>query len=265
MANQRRRYKVGEHPEYDYTFDRLAQASAILDPGRAANDIGNFAILERMRTSHGLVRLLQEWQGTGDGFYIENRRPTPSHLKTIQLAIEKLHEDFETLNTRRINRGSRPLERVPSEMLEQLYKLEARQDVVRDEIKRLRHMKERISERFEEENNPCLPRGPIGNSKLRNGILVVIDGQVVAPDPEGVLRIKDSRSSYDGMLVADYKEYVVPRWRAKREAFDKAKRREERAAVREGRKPNFSEPYPKFPDWPKDVEKYNWPKVESME
>ena len=258
MSMGRRRYKVGQFPEYDFTFDRLAQSSTILNPGRAQNDIHSFGFLERMKTRHGLERLLEEWEGDENGDYILDRKPVPSRLKEAGKVIEGINEAFVTLNQRRVNKGSFPLKEMPNEMLQQLHKAEAAQDIVKDEIKKLQEMLNRVSERVEQETKKCLPRGPIGSGQLRGGVLVLIDGQEVLPDKQDVLRIHDDRSPYHGMRAADYRETVVPMWRAARDKWQSIKREEEQSAAREGRKVEITEPYPTFPAWPEGIEKFDW-------
>lgn len=268
-TTSRRRYRVGEYPEYDNTFDRMAQASVILT-GAAGRNIANFTVISMMNTPHGLDRLIEEWRGEkdGDGDYTQNRRPVPSHLKTVQLAIAKLEEDFKTLNQRRVNRGLYPLEQMPSEMLEQLHKLEAQEDVIKDEIKKLEARRSRFTEREEQEKKSnCLAHGPIGSSRLRGGILVELDGQNVAPDSENVLRIKDANSPYNGMRTADYYKHVIPAFRKQQDEEAKAKLEQLQAEARETGRPvptslGVTGPHAiskeKLPPWPTGIEKYDW-------
>lgn len=77
--------------------------------------------------------------------------------------------------------------------------------------------KRKIVEKVEE-LPPLFPQGCRGVvRKTWNGVLNVIDGQIVEPDDSGVLRIKDERSPYNGMATADYIDFVVKHWLKARE------------------------------------------------
>jgi len=56
-----------------------------------------------------------------------------------------------------------------------------------------------------------LSRGPIGVGEMRNGILILMDGQAVEK-VDGVMVITSEKSPYRGMAVHAYLEFVVKPW-----------------------------------------------------
>jgi len=259
-----RRYKIGENPIYDKTFDRLAMESLILNPtGKGADDIQNFATVSMLKSKNGLVRLLEEWRGEDGNIkkaYMLGRKEVPSRLKEAESAIEKINEKFEKLKQNKINSGKFPLKEMPDEMREELLKAEAREDIVKAEIKRLEtHLANFPAGGIETHEMPCLPYGPIGSGKKRKGILRWLDGQDILPDPEGVLRIKDTRSPYNGMKCADYFEYVVPAYAKEKQRIEQEHQKKAEQAQREGK--TYFKPVnirPEWPKWPENVKGYTW-------
>lgn len=259
LKGQNRRYRVGIHPIYDRTFDRLHKESLILT-GKAGRDIQNFGTYAMMREKRGILRLLEEREGTnGAGYFKQNRRDVPSKLTECQMALDSIKEMFEKRKQRQINAGHYPSEKMNDEEMEKLLQAEAREDICKTEIKHLRHALEHFQEAEAKEEEPCLKRGPIGSSRLRGGICVWIDFQDVEPDSEGVLRIKDTRSPYNGMRVADYFRHIVKSYKQQEAALINEHAKAVQEAAREGvDTASILKKRPPLPEWPEAVERFQW-------
>jgi hypothetical protein len=268
----RRRYKVGEHRQYDLTFDRLAWDSFILNPGHARRSEWNFGLLHDLSNRQGLERLLQEWKGNGNGRTLDRHGvEVPSHQLKNKQEIGALQERFEGLNQRRINKGMRPLKEMRSDMLTELYQLEAQSDIIAAEIAQLEKL---LTTHVEKDDKTATEKvlryGPRGDSYSGrpDRVITELDGQHVEPDREGVLRIRDERSPYHGMRVIDYRERVISTFRTQQK--QQAAQRLERAqqAAREKGLPLPTRPpavggavrREDLPDWPEGVAKYDWSK-----
>ena len=264
MANEtlgRRRYKIGKYPLYDQTFDRLVDASLILNPtGSGANDVRNFGTISLRNSREGIKRLLMEYQGdNGSGFYIQNRREIPSKLKEAKHAIEAIKEKFAKLKQRAVNAGRYPPKKMDAELKELLLKAEAREDIIRAEIKRLQNGLENFPDEKTGELMPCLKYGCIGSSKNTGGICTIIDGQSVEPDEKGVLRIKDERSPFHGMRTADYFQSIVQAYNEQRAKLSNEHQIAVSQAVKENKDPAaIAKKRPPLPGWPDGVERFDW-------
>lgn len=262
MAN--RRYKVGEHPEYDKTFDRLTIKSLILNPGgKTSADIQNFGTYHMLQSKEGIERLLEEWRGEAGDIkraYMLGRREVPSKLAEAEMQVEKINAKFDKLKQDKINSGHYPPKKMPNEMRKELLKAEAVEDIVKAEIKRLENALEKFpAGGIETHEMPCLPRGPEGMGKKRKGILRWLDGQDVFPDPEGVLRIKDNRTPYNGMMTAEYFKYIVKPYKQAQAKLLSEYEIEVSRAREEGTDPaSIVKRRPPLPDWPENVKHYEW-------
>jgi hypothetical protein len=228
-----------------------------------------------MTTRRGLEQLLSEYRGDADGTFKTDRlgTATPSHQLKKKMQIDELNERFEHLNQHRINRGMRPLTTMNDEMYSELMKLEAEQDILKDEVKKLEELlAQKIEAESRTDDKAVLQYGPRGDSYSGrlDKVITELDGQMVSPDPSGVLRIRDERSPYHGMDVIDYREQVIPTFHAQQK-----KKRAERLARAQQAARERGLPVPMkppitggvirkedLPGWPADVEKFNWAKVQ---
>ena len=259
-----RRYEIykdkeGKYSVYQATYDRLKQASQILNPGKIPS-VDNFVCLDRQ----GLRALLLQWKGRsedGEFFYAEGNEYHWSYLKTAQERIKSINTEFKNLKQLTINEGKHPPKEMPAEMKERMLKAEAALDICLEEIECLEKKLATFTDSDQKESNSeVLKRGPDGAGRLRDGILILLDGQTVKPDAKNVLRICDTRSPYDGMQTVDYFEYIVPAWHKARSQYEKEQRRQmllAKEAQRTCSDPgNFPpNPRPQFPAWPATVPK----------
>ena len=99
---------------------------------------------------------------------------------------------------------------MPADMPREWYENAARLDVAGEELDLVEERLKTIADCEQKASDEAvLQYGPIGIAKLKAGVLAIIDGQNVAMDDDGVLRIMDSRSPYDTMRIEDYKQHVV--------------------------------------------------------
>ena len=210
----KRRYTpIGLHPTYDRMFDVCKGDSPVLNPhgipGAYSLNLGDESTLKS---------LLLEYQGDpnlADGFFLkgESGGKTASHLKAAELRIQEIETEFQQEKQTNINQGKHPPKKMSKRLQEKLLQAEARLDVIEGEIEVLEKLLKNFTDAGEKSSNKkVLQRGPQGMGKLSGGTLSVVDGQIVKPDKDGVLRIADERSQYHGMKTADYFSEIVKPW-----------------------------------------------------
>lgn len=212
-----RRYSpIAEHPMYNRMFDVLKAASPILNPHGPPNaysvNLGDAStlkslILERQgaqgnpKLEHGFL-----WRG-------ERGEKTPSLLLVAKERIEAIEKDFARVKQTVTNSGRKPPTQMPAEMTNRLLKAEARFDVIQAEIETLeRFLKVFTDAKDSTSNQNVLQHGPRGSSKMKGGILTILDGQKVELDKNGILRIADTRSRYNKMKTCEYFETIAKPW-----------------------------------------------------
>jgi hypothetical protein len=132
------------------------------------------------------------------------------------------------------------------------------QDITKAEIKRMQTALENFPNGTGDEQ-PCLKYGCIGSGRKRQGVLVVLDGQNIFPDSEKVLRIRDERSPFNGMMAADYFEYIVKPFQLEAAKLLDAYQVEVTEAARTGIDPsNIPKKRPPLPGWPGNIKHYEW-------
>jgi hypothetical protein len=170
----------------------------------------------KIQPSHSLRELngiLHELEGEPEkeGLFTNDQRElVPSAILRRQTAIDSIHKQFKIAQQMAANMGNAVPEKMPDELQTKLYQAEADYDVTLEEIDAIKaYIDALVKQKANESNQLVLRHGPIGTGSMDNGILAEIDGQTVKPDRDGVLRIDDKRSPYNGMLVADYKRHIL--------------------------------------------------------
>lgn len=242
--------KIGKYSVYHEWFDRLKLQSPVLNPHGGAN-IHSLNFNDR----EGIKSCLLQWKGQegqgGRWFYPDGNEWRFSHLKSATEDIKELQEEFGVLKQMRVNEGKRAPKDMPKEMCDRLLMAEAALDICQEEIEFLEKKLLTFTDRDKKESEyALLKRGPEGAGKLRNGVLIRVDGQTVKPDSKGVLRICDERSPYHGMMTADYFELIVRPWKG---ATIKAKGKYWIASKLASKRGEPCPPCPKIP-WPKKPE-----------
>lgn len=194
-----RRYKVGTHKDYDKHFDAEKVASPLLNPNRMEKEPRSEASLKffwGMAQKNSVESLLQEYQG---------------HLAKARRKLQAVMDEFEIAEARAKRLGNAPPE-PDKRLVEERFKREAIVDIIADEVAKLeKRFKEFEDREAAKPENQVLPYGPAGAAKcsrMVDGNLASIDGQVVKYNG-GEPFIDDKRSPYDKMKVSDYKRLIV--------------------------------------------------------
>ena len=259
MAYQRRRYKIGEQPIYDRAFDILISTRLISNPHKSTNIYDSW-VYYKLQDREGIEYLLYLWKGDDQGYYYKNGEKLPSDLKAAEDDLQEVHNEFKRMQQRWINWGRKPPTEMPEDMMERKLKAEAKVDVIKDEIRKL----EKALNAFKEKEakirkGQVLKYGPKGSGSQRNGILAEIDGQVVKPDKEGVLRIADELSPYNGLEVWRYREEVGTPWakeKRRREELNLAELKKAKKVY--GYEPKILPPVP-LPKYNKEKDEISYP------
>lgn len=263
MARQnyapRRRYKIGENPEYDSTFDWLKSHSAIFNPANVSYEAAWIA--DAIQTKDGIKIILATWKGDESGHFIKNKILYNSFIKEAENALEEINQRFKIHKQKMINEGRKSPSKMPPDLKKDRLRAEAKFDVIQSEIA---HLERKLSifqeSESEKTEKAVLKGGPQGHGKIQGGILVEIDGQRIVKDPKGVLRMKDHRSPYNGMTASDYTEHIVRPFQMSKLKLDKENREKAKEAARKGIDPKtlkFTKNPPR-PEWPENVEHYEW-------
>jgi len=160
-----------------------------------------------MSSRGGLLALLDEYQ--------ERLSRALELLDQVPLAFEN-----QKLQARR--GGKQEPGEMPPELLAEKHKLEARADVILEEIARIKELISEFETRAKREKEAMVLKfGPMGTSK--GSPCTIIDGQPCGIDAEGLPRIDCPKSPFNGMRVCDYREKIVKPWRtAINEAYQAA-------------------------------------------
>jgi len=247
----KRRYKpiTEEHRVYHRSFDRYRLQSKILNSG---GEIPNHQTI--IFDQNNLKGILLELKGNEKGMWFRtyDNSWNKAALPIIEEQLQEINLDFKIYQQQRVNRGFPKTEKMPRELREKKFKLEARQDVLREEIEEIeRRLKEFTKREEQGEDSRLLCDGPTGTGKLTKGILVEIAGQKVRLDRNSVLIIDDSRSPYDGMLVADYREHVSEPWVLAKRLIERERSDMQRELGSQGRSDSFVE------EWRKRMDELN--------
>jgi len=144
------------------------------------------------------------------------------HIPAREAALVAAHNAFQNYNEGRRREGRAVTEEYPTHLLSRKVKAEARLDVAKRELEFLQERLEKYYNQPEAEllEKACLEYGPRGNGRLKDGLLIEVDGQRVTPhkleDNDEILVIAQSNSPYFGMSVADYRTHVVVPWTKER-------------------------------------------------
>ena len=167
--------------------------------------------------------------------------------------LEILEKDWERLKEKLINEGKEIPEIMPQHMRKELQRLQAKHDILEEEIEKL----EKIIQEFESRENEiqiskALKSGMKEAGRLEDGFLVEIDGQPVR-EINGVMVIDAGR--YNGLSVAEYRK-LAKQWKFERRQNLGYNDEVRIKAKREGREVQSGElrrAFPRFPDWPGDA------------
>lgn len=183
------------------------QQSNILSP----QQIGNGSIIESvvendLQNLYGhRIELTGQPEGDHVNKYFFNGLWKTAKVPTFELILAELKTEFKNHQQTQLNRGSLLPKTYPPELLEKKNQILARLQIAQEEIDFLDGLisdaeaKEKEAAEFRE---PCLgPKATWAREEMRDGVIISCAGQKVEPDKDGVLRITDSRSPYNGLFV----------------------------------------------------------------
>lgn len=211
-----------------------------------------------LKTKSGCGSLLIELLGTNNsGKY----RDKNGDIQTATIAyrtqqIKEIESAFDREKQRLASEGRRVPDTMASHMMEryrrQIAKLavnEIEVEIIRAELTKLENIDKR------DVDSRVLMRGPMGTARIAptpgypHGRIIQIDGQTVEPDADGIMRISDKRSPYNGMKVCDYIDFVCKPWLRERSRLQAEEReRAEKAGPGTPYRRNLRPPNPPWPD-----------------
>lgn len=131
-----------------------------------------------------------------------------------QATLMAAHDAFTSYQIGRKREGKTVTEEWPTHLLERRCLAEARLDVAKREKEFLEERLEKYYEKPEAEleEKGILEYGPIGRGRLKDGVLVELDGQKIEPfktEDDEILVITSKTSPYYGLAVTDYRAHVI--------------------------------------------------------
>lgn len=253
MSSKRRKeyLPIAKFPVYNSAYDKARMQSEILTPNPVPSMHTIFWDKNSLKAE--LIKMLG------------NYKPA------LQEKLADLEFKFQNLKTECRNQGREIPTEMPDKLLNEKYKVEARIDVLTEEVELLSEKLKTIADKVVKQVNENLLRyGLICTSKnhglnqpndLLINVMKEIDGQNVSMCPEGLLIIDDEASPYHQMSLPDYRK-LSKIWHADRlkadeellkkmqaEAKEKGEERPYSTGTGFGRQVSKSD-LPKFPeDW----------------
>lgn len=199
---------------YHETIDRLMLQSDILNGGGRTLNAAS-----RIYNRGGIEMELLIIRGNKNGGFFKGTNEYPSHILIAKADLEEMEIKFEKYCERVMAAGRRKPQEMPPEMLEQKLKIEAKLFVLESEAEELdKRLAPYLNTEKEKSDNNVLRNGPRGSSRLKNGVIVEMDGMTVSEHlnpvtDEVVFIINDTRAKqYNGYLTADYLDNICRPW-----------------------------------------------------
>ena len=238
----------------DKLLEILKSDSPILNPGKGVPGVGSLNLSDANALRGLLNEVIGDPQFTKGTFRSRTGETVPAKIPNAEAAIRGIHEDFKEYKQRRINMGHPEPKEMPPEMKERLDREKTYLKLYQLEAKEL---EKRLAEIESQEKvktvGMVLKGGPRGSSKMRNGILSMIDGQPVVKAKTGMLEIDCPDSPYHGMKVPDYFEEIVKPWLLKNAELMRAFRK--KAAAGELKDTSHRAPKAKWPKNPNSMKR----------
>lgn len=204
----RRYMPIEKYPVYNDTYDRELVNSQVF------NTFSHIDVNTILWDKQNIMNEIFRYYGNKEGYYLEHDQPVRALIPSIMDKLEDLENRFKEIKVQMVNEGYEEPEKMPINMLNQKYILEAKMDVYEKEKlelgKRLAAYTDAEKNKKDEE---ILAYGLSCCGNLRDGILIGIDGQDVIKH-KGTLVIING--PYRGMSVIDYRK-LAERWRLERE------------------------------------------------
>jgi hypothetical protein len=212
-----RRYKIGKFPAYDSMFDHAKGTSPVLNRGKAGTSTATLDLWSET----GTRKLLAEYGGnTTDGFFDDGRKVVNSRLKSAREDLVTVDDRFENMKTKAIRAGRYPIEKMPEAMVQEKLVLEAKIDIILEEIDWLtRELSKYEARRQKQDDHLILASGPRGTT-MGSDPPRSVDGQKVRWDEAlGHFLIDCPQSPFHGMRLPDYYVYICNPWRTAKRAM----------------------------------------------
>jgi hypothetical protein len=244
-----RTQQIKEDEKMTDLLEILKQDSPILNPEKGIPGVGSLN-LNDPNTLRGLLNEVKGDPQFKEGTYRDRTGQTvPSKIPAAEAAIREIHADFKEYAQRRINMGHPEPKEMPEDMKERLDREKVYLELYQLEAKRLEEILAEIESREKVKTvGRVLQGGPRGSSKMRNGVLSMIDGQPVVKAKSGMLEIDCPDSPYHQVKVPDYFEQIVKPWLLKNAELMRAFRK--KAAAGELKDPSRRAPKAPWPENP---------------
>jgi len=254
MASKRRYPIKEQYRIYSDEFDRLQMQSIVLNSsqrGLTIDHSGDWSDRNFIRS------LIMEWKGASgarnvkDGYYIDhNDKSTLAKLPTVTEKLGVLKEQIEQHRKEVETKQGREF-KLDSDVQEKLFLLEARFDVVQEEIEELEKIYNQLEEPVrEKKKKDILRNGLRGATSLLNGTLSEIHGQstrLIDNGEDQILVISEEQSPYFGMAVLTYRK-LSKAWCAAMNKIDTAQHKLKLKLDKENRLHEFNTEWSKVHD-----------------
>lgn len=256
MTSRRRYTPIKDYPVYSKEFDRLRILSPILNQDSRPSVHTIFFNKRNIET---------ELEKISD---VKTKGSLPNlkdQLKTLEFRFDNLKRDCR-------KQGYQIPDKIPIDILNERYRIEAQIDVVLEEKEQLEVMLKTMSDKVVKELSvKMLLKGLFGvshNHGFRShdpdliDQMAEIDGQNVSMCPAGILIVDDEASIYNGLAISDYRKlckiWTDERYRADAELLIKmqkeARLQGQEVPTSTGHSFNRNvsrSDLPKFPTWAK--------------
>ena len=224
MSTSTRRYKTGQHPEYDNAYTDLRNKSPILNSAVRSQSMTEAGALQS-KDACRYQKLRITGQDQNDGYYFDRYYESwkMGLLAAAELHLHQLNQRFETWAQRQVAEGKmieRPTE-MPDDMDAERLRLEAQVDVHKAEIAAIDKTIKEFEEQEKKASPSMLQSGPAGridnleqealDAMAKHGRVPMADGQRISF--KGITPFIDEPDSpYHRMPVATYRQ-MANQWR----------------------------------------------------
>jgi len=210
-----RRYKCGTNPQYDKEFDWRKEKSGILNRGQSGVNPVTFDLFGES----GIRQLLAEWAGnSGDGEYDNGSRIVNSKIRDAKERLASIDTRFENQKAMAVRSGKYPPETMPQEWVSEKLVLQARLDIVAEEIDWLRKELPKFQAQKQKQNDHLiLAYGPMGSAAGADPPRSIDGQKVVWSEELGHFVIDCEKSPYHGMKLPDYYVHIAKPWRTEKQ------------------------------------------------
>jgi hypothetical protein len=226
-----KRYRTEQHPLYDNLIVKFRNGSSILNPEKIPS------VHSIMWDRSTLLSYLRTYKGSEkDGTYKGSEKEyVMAIIPGIEEQLKALEDAFAGYQLQRTDQGFAKPEDWPKELLDKKLQLEAKLDVAKEELAKIEGKLNSMREKEENaDDSKVLKYGPVCTGRLFQGILVELDSQIIGKIDDTLI-IRDKRSPYNGMAVADYRD-LSRRWLAEiRRADAEILKQRQAKALSEGR------------------------------